>query len=271
MNQSSRFNFKLKLGAAMIAVVSLLAILAPVLPLQDPDQVHLASALQGPSASHWLGQDEEGRDVLSRVIYGARLSLGVGVSVVLLSLSFGVLVGLSAGYFGGRVDELFILVGDLFLAFPSILLIIALAAWMPPSVFNVILILSVVGWVAYARVLRSQVMSLKESEFIQAAFSLGMPSGRILWRHLLPNSLSPVLIQASLSLAGVIIAESVLSFLGLGLPEGLPSWGRMLDAGVAYLLMAPHLSMVPGLAILWTVLGFNFLGDGLRDFYDVKL
>lgn len=267
----SRLNFKLKLGALMIATVVLLGFLAPLLPLQNPDQVHLATALEGPTAAHWLGQDEEGRDVLSRVLYGARLSLTIGVSVVLLSLSFGVLVGLTAGYFGGRIDELFVLVGDLFLAFPSILLIIALAAWIPPSVFNVILVLAVVGWVAYARVVRSQVMSLKESEFVQAAFSLGMPHARILWRHLLPNSLSPVLIQASLSLAGVIIAESVLSFLGLGLPQGIPSWGRMLDSGVAYLLIAPHLSIVPGLAILWTVLGFNFLGDGLRDFYDVRI
>jgi peptide/nickel transport system permease protein len=265
-----RKNLKLTLGAWMVGLVVALAILAPVLPLQPPGKVHMDSEFASPSWEHPLGQDEEGRDVLSRVIYGARLSLLIGFSVVAISLVAGTLIGMTAGYFGGRADELFVFVGDVFLAFPSILLIIALAAFVPPSVFNIILVLAFVGWVSYARIIRGQVLSLKSSEYIQAAKSLGYSHPRVLFRHLLPNSLSPLIVNATLSLAGVIIAESTLSFLGLGIPPGIPSWGSMLDAGVAYLLIAPHLSIVPGLAIMLTVLGFNFLGDGLRDQYDVR-
>jgi len=263
-------NFKLKLGAWIVGFITLVALLAPILPLQSPDEVHLDSEFAGPSLKHLLGQDEEGRDVLSRVIYGARLSLLIGFVTVGISLAVGTLIGLGAGYFGGRADEAFVFVGDIFLAFPSILLIIALAAFVPPSVFNIILVLSFVGWVSYARIIRGQVLSLRDQEYIQAAQVLGASSPRILFRHLLPNSLSPLIVSATLSLAGVIIAESTLSFLGLGIPAGIPSWGSMLDAGVAYLLIAPHLSIVPGLAIMVTVLGFNFMGDGLRDQYDVK-
>ena len=262
---------KLKGGAWLTGLVILFAVLAPVLPLKSPDAVHLDAEFAGPSRAHPLGQDEEGRDVLSRVVYGARLSLGIGFATVIISMVLGTLVGLIAGYFGGWPDEAFIFVGDIFLAFPSILLIIALAAFVPPSVFNIILILSFVGWVSYARIVRGQVLSLKNQEYIQAAQTLGYSRRRILLRHLLPNSLSPIIVNATLSLAGVIIAESTLSFLGLGIPPGIPSWGSMLDAGVAYLLIAPHLSIVPGLAIMITVLGFNFLGDGLRDKYDVRL
>jgi len=263
-------NLKFKLGGFLIGLIVLAAILAPVLPLAPPDQVHLEGELAGPSWAHPLGQDEEGRDVLSRVIYGARYSLLIGFVTVALSLAVGTLVGLGAGYFGGRWDEGFVFVGDIFLAFPSILLIIAIAAFVPPSIFNIILILSFVGWVSYARIIRGQVLALKDVEYVQAARVLGYNDWRILGRHLLPNTLGPLIVNASLSLAGVIIAESTLSFLGLGVPPGIPSWGSMLDAGVAYLLIAPHLSIAPGLAIMLTVLGFNFLGDGLRDFYDVR-
>lgn len=263
-------NLKFKIGVVIVGVMGLLALLAPFLPVAGPDQVNMAHEFAPPSWAHPLGQDEEGRDVLSRVIYGARLSLLVGFATVAISLTAGTLIGLSAGYFGGRFDEAFVFVGDIFLAFPSILLIIALAAFVPPSVFNLILVLSFVGWVSYARIIRGQVLSLKSREYVQAAHTLGFSSPRILWRHLLPNSLSPLIVNATLSLAGVIIAESTLSFLGLGVPPGVPSWGSMLDAGVAYLLIAPHLSVVPGLAIMMTVLGFNFLGDGLRDHYDVQ-
>lgn len=263
-------NFKFKIGLFIIVVMVLLALLAPFLPVPPPDQVQMADEFAGPSWAHPLGQDEEGRDVLSRVIFGARLSLMVGFATVAISLAVGTLIGLMAGYAGGRFDEAFVFVGDIFLAFPSILLIIALAAFVPPSVFNLILVLSFVGWVSYARIVRGQVLSLKSREYVQAAHSLGFSRQRILWRHLLPNSLSPLIVNATLSLAGVIIAESTLSFLGLGVPPGIPSWGSMLDSGVAYLLIAPHLSIVPGLAIMLTVLGFNFLGDGLRDHYDVQ-
>ncbi len=254
----------------MVGLVVVLAVLAPVLPIQDPELAEMAGELRGPSAQHLLGQDEEGRDVLSRVIYGARLSLTVGFFTVLISGTAGSLIGLLAGYFGGKLDEAFVFVGDIFLAFPSILLIIALAAFMPPSVLNIILVLSFVGWVSYARIVRGQVLAVRQLEYVQAAQALGFPTPRTLLKHVFPNVLAPVIVNATLSLAGVIIAESTLSFLGLGVPPGTPSWGAMLDAGVAFLLIAPHLSIVPGFAIMWTVLGFNFLGDGLRDIYDVR-
>jgi len=262
--------FKLIFGASLICLILLTGIAAPWLPLPQPDAADMGGELKGPSAHHPLGQDEEGRDVLSRVIYGARLSLSVGFATVLISMSLGSLIGLMAGYFGGRFDEAFIFVSDIFLAFPSILLIIALAAVMPPSIWNIILVLSVVGWVSYARIVRGQVLGLKQMDYVQAARSMGFSHGRILLRHIFPNVLGPVIVNATLSLAGVIIAESTLSFLGLGVPAGTPSWGSMLDAGVAFLLIAPHLSLVAGIAIMLTVLGFNFLGDGLRDWYDVR-
>jgi peptide/nickel transport system permease protein len=262
--------FKFKVGGILIGLITLLALLAPVLPLQPPDEVHIADELAGPTVSHPLGQDEEGRDVLSRVIYGARYSLLISFATVTLALMLGTTIGLMAGYFGGRWDEAFVFVGDIFLAFPSILLLIAIAAFVPPSLLNIILILAFVGWVSYARIVRGQAISLKNAEYIQAARTLGYSHRRILARHLLPNALGPLIVNATLSLAGVILAESTLSFLGLGVPAGIPSWGSMLDSGVAYLLIAPHLSIAPGLAIMLTVLGFNFLGDGLRDLYDVK-
>lgn len=207
---------------------------------------------------------------MARALYGARLSLGVACATVMISMSLGVAVGLSAAYFGGKLDELFVFVSDIFLSFPSILLIIAIAAFVPPSLWNVVGVLSLVGWVSYARLVRGQVLALRNLDYVQAARSLGFSHLRILSRHLLPNVLGPVIVNASLSVAGVIIAESTLSFLGIGVPAGTPSWGSMLDAGVAYLLIAPHLSLVPGAAIMATVLGFNFLGDGLRDRYAVK-
>jgi len=262
--------FKLIFGASLIVVILFLGISAPILPIAPPDVADMAGELKGPSPQHPFGQDEEGRDVLSRVLYGARLSLGVGFATVLLSMAIGSLIGLFAGYFGGRIDEAFVFVGDIFLAFPSILLIIALAAFVRPSVWNIIFVLSVVGWVSYARIVRGQVLGLKQVEYVQAAQTMGFPNLRILVRHIFPNVLGPVIVNATLSLAGVIIAESTLSFLGLGVPAGTASWGSMLDAGVAYLLIAPHLSIVPGLAIMLSVLGFNFLGDGLRDWYDVR-
>ncbi len=263
-------HFKLIFGGALIGIILVLAVAAPMLPLKPPDLAYREGELRGPSVAHLLGQDEEGRDVLSRVIYGARLSLLVGFTTVLLSMVLGSTIGMIAGYFGGRLDELFVFVSDIFMAFPSILLIIAIAAFMPPSVLNIILVLSFVGWVSYARIVRGQVLSIRRVEYIQAAEVLGYSNPRILTRHVLPNVMGPLIVNATLSVAGVIIAESTLSFLGLGVPPGMPSWGSMLDAGVAFLLIAPHLSIVPGLAIMLTVLGFNFFGDGLRDWYDVK-
>jgi len=263
-------NFKLVFGGSLVILMLLMALLAPILPVPSPDVPDMAGELRGPSVTHWLGQDEEGRDVLSRVVYGARLSLLISFVTVALSMSVGTAVGMAAGYFGGKIDEAFVFVSDIFMAFPSILLIIALAAFMPPSIWNIILVLSAVGWVSYARIVRGQVLALRRVEYVQAAQALGFGSPRILGRHVLPNILGPVIVNATLSIAGVIIAETTLSFLGIGVPPGTPSWGAMLDAGVAFLLIAPHLSIVPGIAIMITVLGFNFLGDGLRDRYDVR-
>ncbi|MFO1464523.1 MAG: ABC transporter permease [bacterium] len=263
-------NFKLIFGGSLVVFMLLVALLAPILPIPSPSIPDMAGELRGPSATHWLGQDEEGRDVLARVVYGARLSLLIGFVTVALSLCFGTAVGMAAGYFGGWIDEAFVFVSDIFMAFPSILLVIALAAFLPPSLWNIVLVLSAVGWVSYARIVRGQVLALRKVEYVQAAQTLGFGSARILGRHVLPNILGPLIVNATLSIAGVIIAETTLSFLGIGVPPGTPSWGAMLDAGVAFLLIAPHLSIVPGIAIMLTVLGFNFLGDGLRDRYEVR-
>ncbi len=263
-------NLKLKLGLVCVLFLALLACVGPLLPLADPNQSDWTSRFQAPSVQHWLGLDQEGRDIFSRLLYGARLSLLVGFSTVFFSMTLGTLAGLVAGYWGGKLDELFVFLSDIFMAFPSILLIIAVAAFVPPGVLNIIVILSVVGWVSYGRIVRAQVLGVKELDYVQAARVLGISRRRILLRHILPNVLGPLIVNATLSLAGVILAESTLSFLGLGVPPGIPSWGGMLDAGTAYLLIAPHLSIVPGLAIMVTVLAFNFLGDGLRDYYDVR-
>lgn len=256
---------KLKIGIVLVLSLSLLALLAPFLPLPAPEATNLDQAFQGPSWEHPLGLDEEGRDVLSRLAFGARLSLGIGLATVLISAVIGISWGLFSAYKGGRVDEFFVMLSDIFLSFPSLLLLIALAAFLEPSVGQMILLLSFVGWVGHARLARSEALSLKSRDYVAAARSLGYSTPRILWRHLLPNAAGPLLVNASLSLAGVIIAESSLSFLGLGLPDQVPSWGRLLDSGVAYLLIAPHLSLFAGLMIMLSVLGFNFLGEGLRE------
>jgi peptide/nickel transport system permease protein len=244
--------------------------MAPLLPINAPDASHWEEAFYGPSLEHPLGQDEEGRDLLARVIYGARYSLWIGLSTVFLAFMIGTSIGLASAYFGGYWDEAFIFLSDVLLAFPSILLVIAIAAFVPPSMINIILILSFVGWISYGRLIRSQVLSMRSLDYVQAARCLGASHQRVMFRHLLPNSLGPLIVNATLSIAGVIIAESTLSFLGLGLPAGVPSWGSMLDQGVAYLLIAPHMSIVPGAAIMITVLAFNFLGDGLRDVLQVR-
>ncbi len=263
-------HLKIKLGGALILFLVLVAILAPIFPLQNPDKGNLAQELNGLSSQHLLGQDDEGRDVLSRLVYGTRVSLLIGFATVAISMTLGTAIGLVSGFFGGRLDQIFIFVSDVFLAFPSILLIIAIAAFVPPSILNIIFVLSFVGWVSYARIARGQALMIKNMEYIQASRVLGFSKRRILTQHIFPNALGPLIVNGTLSLAGVIIAESTLSFLGIGVPSGVPSWGNMLEAGVAYLLVAPHLSIFPGLVIMITVLAFNFFGDGVRDYYDVK-
>jgi peptide/nickel transport system permease protein len=233
-------------------------------------KTHLEEALDAPDKEHIFGRDPLGRDVFSRVVYGARVSVTVGLTTVTISLAAGILMGFLAGYYGGILDEGIMRLVDVVLAFPGILLAIALTAVLGPSLRNVILALCITGWVGYARIVRAQVLSLREADFVQAARVLGVGDGRMLWRHILPNILAPVIVEATFGVAGAVLGEAGLSFLGLGTQPPLPSWGSMLNEGRQFLFVAPHLTLAPGLAIMMVVLGLNFLGDGLRDRLDVK-
>lgn len=260
----------MKLGLIIIVTAFLIALFAPFLAPTGLNVFDLSSRLQGPTVGHPFGFDDEGRDLLTLVIWGTRISMIVSVATVLVAGTVGTLIGLTAGYFR-QCDRIFIFITDVVLSFPSILLIIALAAFQRETgLMTVILILSAVGWVSYARIVRGQVLTLREREYVQASVGLGASTGRIWRKHLLPNLMAPLLVNATFGMAGVILAESTLSFLGIGLPADIPSWGRLLDQGVQYLLIAPHLSIFPGVAIALLILGFNFLGDGLRDHLDVK-
>jgi peptide/nickel transport system permease protein len=261
----------IRVGTVIVLVAVLAALLGPVLSPYDPSAQELARRLEGPSVAHPFGLDELGRDILARIMSGARISLLVGLSVVGVSSVLGMCLGSIAGYFGGRTDDVISRVIDVLMAFPGILLAIALVAVLGPSLGNVILALSVIGWVGYARLVRGQALRAREFEFVQAARALGAGSPRIVLRHILPTALPSVVVQATLGMAGAIISEAALSFLGLGVQPPTPSWGTMLDAGRSHLFDAPHLTIFPGLAIAVLVLGFNFLGDGLRDRVDPKL
>ncbi len=254
-----------KIGMGLVAMMLVMALAAPWLAPHDPQTYHVDLAFAGPSAEYPLGNDADGRDILSRIIYGSRVSLGIGLAVVVVSLCVGTIIGLFAGYWGGFTDRIFQFVSDVFLAFPGFLFAIAVAAFLRPAVINVVIILCIKGWVTYARLVRGQTLSLKEREFVQAGRAIGVRIPRLFVRHLFPNMVGPVVVAASFGMAGVIIIESSLSFLGLGVPVTTPSWGGMIDQGTQYLLIAPHLSIFPGIAIMMIVLGFNFLGDGLRD------
>lgn len=254
-------------AAGVLALFFLGALLAPLLAPADPAALDPAGGLEGPSLAHPLGQDKLGRDVLAGLLYGARVSLTVGFAVVGTSLALGLLVGFISGYLGGWVDEGIMRVVDILLAFPGILLAIALAGVMGPSLKNVIFALCVLGWVGFARLVRGEVMSIKEREYVTAARVIGAGPVRIATRHILPNLVGPLAVQATFSVAATILAESSLSFLGFG-PQGVPTWGSILSQGVDYLLFAPHLAVFPGLMIMLTVLSINILGDELRERID---
>ncbi len=256
-------SLSLFLGAALVALLVLLGTLGPLLVRHGPFAIDLGLALAGPSAAHPLGCDALGRDMLARLVYGARLSLTVSVSVVALSLAVGSLAGGMAALVGGRVDWLMMRAVDIVLAFPGFLLAIALAAILGPGLIGLVIALTAMGWTGYARLVRGEVLSLREREYVQAAVTLGARPARILLRHLLPALAGPVAVQATFGIGGITVAEASLSFLGLGALAPAPSWGNMLDAGRAFLLVAPHVTTVPGLAIGLSVLGFNLLGDGL--------
>jgi peptide/nickel transport system permease protein len=257
-------------GGFIVAVAVLAALIGPVVAPFDSASQELALRLTGPSMQHWFGLDELGRDILSRVLAGARISMLVGLVVVSVSATVGIAVGAAAGYFGGRVDEILSRTIDILMAFPGLLLAIAMVAVLGPSLFNVVFALSLIGWVGYARLVRGQVLRARELEFVQAARALGASTSRVLVRHVIPTTLPAVTVQATLGMGGAILAEASLSFLGLGVQPPTPSWGTMLNYGRIHLLDAPHLTVFPGLAIAVLVLGFNFLGDGLRDALDPK-
>ena len=257
-------------GAVIIGLTALAAIVGPWLTPFDPAVQELPLRLAGPTLTHPFGLDELGRDILARVLAGARISFAVGLAVVSVSASVGTALGAIAGYFGGVIDDLISRVIDILLAFPGLLLAIALVAVLGPSLVNVVFALTVIGWVGYARLVRGQVLRAREFEYVQAARALGAGVPRILWRHVIPSALPAVVVQATLGMAGAIIGEAALSFLGLGVQPPTPSWGTMLNGGRAHLLDAPHLTIFPGVAIALLVLGFNFVGDGLRDLADPK-
>jgi ABC-type dipeptide/oligopeptide/nickel transport system permease subunit len=268
MRRDGRARFGLFVVVLLIAG----ALLAPLVARHDPTSIDLAGALRPPSGAHWLGTDVQGRDVWSRLVYGARVSLAVGVASQAIALALGVALGLVAGYYGRWVDELVMRLADVTLAFPTLLLLIAMAAALEPSLGTVLITIGVVGWAGMARLVRGQVLVVRQTEYVQAERALGAGDVRIMVRHVLPNVIAPVVIAATLGVAGAIMAEAALSFLGLGVQPPTPSWGAMIADGrdLSQLRGAPWTSLFPGLAIGAAVLGFNLLGDALRDALDPR-
>ncbi len=269
--RTARHNPLAAAGVVLVLVFLLCALFAPWLAAQDPAHIDLPARLQGSSNAHWFGTDELGRDILSRIIYGARISMLVGSCVVAASLGIGLVIGSVAGYYGGRVDRVVnVVVMNAFLSFPGILLAIAFVAFLGPGIFNLILALSIGGWVGYARLVRAQVLAVKEREFVEAARALGASDLRIVVRHILPNIIQPVIVQAAIGMAGAVLAEATMSFLGLGVAPPTASWGTMLNDGRSHLFDAPNLVLWPAAAVMLAVLSFNFIGDALRDLMDPR-
>lgn len=269
--REARRNLLASTGAVLILIFVVMALFAPLLSPHDPASIDLPNRLQAPSASHWFGTDELGRDILSRIIFGSRISLIVGASVVAGSLLGGLIIGSIAGYYGGKVDRFInVIVMNAFLSFPGFLLAIAFVAFLGPSLWNLILALIIGGWVGYARLVRAQVLAAREREYVEAARALGASDWRIITRHILPNIIQPVVVQAAIGMAGAILAEATLSFLGLGVPPPTASWGSMLNDARAHLFDAPHMVVFPAIAVMLAVLSFNFIGDALRDYMDPR-
>lgn len=259
------------LGLIIVAAVLLLAVVGPLFDPHEPNEVQPIERLQGVSATHWLGTDQFGRDILSRIISGAAVSLGVAISAVAAAMVAGVLLGTLAGYFGGVVDDILMRVVDIMMAFPYIVLAIALAAALGPSTFNVVLIIAIIRLPMFARVARGAVLSIKESDYVSAARALGSSPWRVILRHVVPNSLTSIVVVAALSIAAAINTEAAVSFLGLGIRPPQASWGNMLADAQNYILTVPSLGIAPGVMISLTVLGFQLFGDGLRDLLDPRL
>lgn len=260
---------RLWLPASFLVAWVLSAVLAPVLPL-SPNDVQLPNVLAGPMPDAWFGHDELGRPLLDRIVAGARTSLLVAVSVVCISIFVGTLIGMLSGWLGGLWDHVIVRVIDVFLAFPGILLAIALAGILGPGIENVVFALAAVGWVGFARLARAQTLSVKHREHVLAAISMGSGTGRILIRHVLPLIAAPLIVEATFGIAGIIVAEAGLSFLGLGVQPPDPSWGSVIREGTRYMLVAPHLVLIPSVALMLVVLSVNVLGDTFRDYLDVR-
>jgi len=267
----ARHNPLAAVGVILVAFFLIAALFAPWISPQDPAHLDLPIRLQPPSAKHLCGTDELGRDILSRLTWGARISMFVGSSVVAGSLFLGLIVGSLAGYYGGRLDRFVnIVLMNAFLSFPGILIAIGFVAFRGPGIFNLVLALSLGGWVGYARLVRAQVLAVREREFVEAARALGASDMRILLRHILPNIIQPVIVQAAIGMAGAVLAEATMSFLGLGVPPPTASWGSMLNDARSHLFDAPHLVLFPAATVMLAVLAFNFIGDALRDVLDPR-
>jgi peptide/nickel transport system permease protein len=258
-------------GGVIVAALFMISFFAPYITPYAPDDLDAYHVLLPPSSSHWLGTDELGRDVLTRIIYGARISLKVGFVAVGIATVIGTTAGLVAGYFGRWVDQVLMRLVDIMLCFPTFFLILAVIAMLEPSIWYIMIVIGLTGWMGVARLVRAEVLSLRERDFILAARGLGASDLRIIFRHIFPNALAPVLVAATLGVAGAILTESALSFLGIGVQPPTPSWGNMLTAGKDYLEFAWWLSLFPGLAILVTVIAYNLVGEGLRDALDPKI
>lgn len=259
------------IGLIIITILIITAILAPIIATHDPTTQSIPNRYQAPSGEHWLGTDELGRDIFSRIVYGTQISIRIGLIAVGISMVIGVTLGAIAGYFGRWVDQIIMRIIDIMMAFPSILLAIALVAVLGPSLTNAMVAVGIVGVPQFARIVRSAVLSVKETEFIEAARAIGGKHGRILFRHVLPNSMAPIIVQATLGIGTAILDAAGLSFLGLGAQPPTPEWGAMLSDGRAAIQNAPWVVAFPGVAIFLFVLGFNLFGDGLRDALDPKL
>jgi peptide/nickel transport system permease protein len=267
----ARHNPLAAVGVVFVSIFIFSAVFAPWISPQDPARIDLPNRLQTPSAQHWCGTDELGRDILSRLIWGARISLFVGSGVVVCSLLLGLVIGSLAGYYGGGIDRFVnVVLMNAFLSFPGILIAIAFVAFRGPGIFNLVLALSIGGWVGYARLVRAQVLAVREREFVEAARALGAGDMHIIIRHILPNIIQPVIVQAAIGMAGAVLAEATMSFLGLGVPPPTASWGSMLNDARSHLFDAPHLVLFPAITVMLAVLAFNFIGDALRDLLDPR-
>lgn len=259
------------IGLVIFILLIIVAILAPIIAPYDPNAQNIPNRLAQPSSSHLLGTDEFGRDIMSRIIWGTRISLIVGFSVVAISISIGIIVGAVSGYYGGRVDTFLMRITDVFLSFPGLILAIGIMVILGPSLTNLILTLGIISWPTATRVVRGQALSIRDADYIQASKAIGTSGIKIILEHIIPNTISPVIIVATLGMGFAILAEAGLSFLGLGVVPPTPSWGSMISEGRTYFLVSPNMMTFPGLAISITVLAFNVIGDGLRDALDPSL